>query len=105
MYLAVVIKLFSRALIGWSMSEKNDATLVLDGLTMAIWPRSHKKLVIVHSDQDNTHASDAYQQLLQKHDLLCSMSRQYQHSVLGCITSEEYEKRSASILLEKSHTI
>ena len=75
LYLAVVIELFSRAIIGWSMSDRNDAALVQDALTMAIWRRGHTKHVVVHSDQGSTYASGAYQKLLKKHDLLCSMSR------------------------------
>ncbi|TQV68305.1 IS3 family transposase [Exilibacterium tricleocarpae] len=75
MYLAVVIDLFSRCVIGWSMSDKNDTSLVQDALTMALWRRGHAKEVVVHSDQGSTYASGAYQQLLEDNQLLCSMSR------------------------------
>ena len=75
LYLAVVIDLFSRCVIGWSMSDKNDSALVQDALTMALWRRGHVKQVVVHSDQGSTYASGAYQQLLEKKQLLCSMSR------------------------------
>jgi putative transposase len=75
MYLAVILDLYSRGVIGWSMSDKNNAQLVQDALTMAIWRRGIQGGVIVHSDQGSTYASGAYQKLLQDNQLLCSMSR------------------------------
>jgi putative transposase len=51
LFLAVVIDLFSRQLVGWSMSKKIDTDLALDALTMACWRRNPKQEVIVHSDQ------------------------------------------------------
>lgn len=75
LYLAVILDLFSRQVIGWSMSTKNNADLVQEALTMAIWRRSEIKDVIVHSDQGSTYASGGYQQQLSNHNLRCSMSR------------------------------
>ena len=75
MYLAIVLDLYSRRVIGWSMGERNNAQLVQDALTMAIWRRGIRGGVIVHSDQGSTYASGAYQQLLEDNQLLCSMSR------------------------------
>jgi transposase InsO family protein len=75
LYLAVVLDLYSRQVIGWAMSERNDRTLVSDALTMAVWRRGMVKHVIVHSDQGSTYASGDYQKLLQEHSLSCSMSR------------------------------
>ncbi|PCH63716.1 MAG: IS3 family transposase [SAR86 cluster bacterium] len=75
LYLATVIDLYSRSVIGWSMGEKNNTALVQDALTMAIWRRGKHDQVIVHSDQGSTYASGAYQQLLKDHKLVCSMSR------------------------------
>lgn len=75
MYLAVVIDLYSRAVVGWSMGQSNNAQLVQDALTMAIWRRGVKQGVIVHSDQGSTYASSVYQDVLEEHGLLCSMSR------------------------------
>ncbi|WP_019215460.1 DDE-type integrase/transposase/recombinase [Legionella tunisiensis] len=60
LYLAVVLDLFSRQVIGWSMSDKNNAQLVKDALTMAILRRGKVKNVIVHSDQGSTYASNYY---------------------------------------------
>jgi transposase InsO family protein len=75
LYLAVILELFSRQVIGWSMSTKNNTDLVQDALTMAIWRRGEIKDVIVHSDQGSTYASGGYQKQLSNHNLRCSMSR------------------------------
>ena len=75
LYLAVILDLFSRKVIGWAMGNANDSALVKDALTMAIWRRGKRKEIIVHSDQGSTYASGAYQQLLKDHQLICSMSR------------------------------
>ena len=60
MYLAVILDLFSRQVIGWSMGTSNNAKLVQDALTMAIWRRGKAQDVIVHSDQGSTYASSGY---------------------------------------------
>lgn len=75
LFLAVILDLFSRQVIGWAMGNKNDSQLVSDALTMAIWRRGQVENVIVHSDRGATYASGQYQQLLNQHLLLCSMSR------------------------------
>lgn len=75
LYLAVILDLFSRQVIGWSMSKNNNTDLVQEALTMAIWRRGKIKDVIVHSDQGSTYASGSYQQQLSDHQLRCSMSR------------------------------
>lgn len=75
LFLAVVLELFSRQVIGWAMSDKNDRKLACDALTMAIQRRGRISGVIVHSDQGSTYASGDYQQLLKDHRLICSMSR------------------------------
>jgi len=75
LYLAVVLELFSRQVIGWAMSANNNATLVQDALTMAIWRRGQVENVIVHSDQGSTYASNDYQEQLQDNELCCSMAR------------------------------
>lgn len=75
LYLAVVLDLYSRQVIGWSMDERNKAELVSNTLRMALWRRGQVKGVIVHSDQGSTYASRDYRQLLAENGLLCSMSR------------------------------
>lgn len=75
LYLAVVLDLYSRQVIGWSMSERNDTKLVSDALMMAKWRRGDLHDVIVHSDQGSTYASGDYRKLLQENNMQCSMSR------------------------------
>jgi transposase InsO family protein len=75
LYLAVILDLFSRQVIGWSMGTRNNTELVQDALTMAIWRRGKVNDVIVHSDQGSTYASGGYQNQLRDNQLRCSMSR------------------------------
>ena len=74
LYLAVVIDLFSRLLVGWAMSERMTAQLACDALQMALWRRHRPTGVIVHSDRGSQYCSGAYQQLISEHGLRCSMS-------------------------------
>ena len=75
LYLAVVIDLYSRKVVGWSMGSRMKAQLVCDALTMAIWQRKPKEGLIVHSDQGVQYASRQYRRLLKKHDFIGSMSK------------------------------
>jgi transposase InsO family protein len=74
LYLAVIIDLFSRQVIGWSMSERMTADLACDALRMAIFRRKRPKGVRVHSDRGSQYCSHAYRQLLQQYELFGSMS-------------------------------
>jgi putative transposase len=74
--LAVVLHLYARRVIGWSISERMTAILVSDVLTMALWRRQKRpKGVIVHSDRGSQYCSAAYQKLLKKHQVISSMSK------------------------------
>lgn len=75
LYLAVVIDLFSRRVVGWSMGSRMKAQLVTDALRMAIWQRKPGAGLIVHSDRGSQYASKAYRRLLKAHGLIGSMSR------------------------------
>ena len=75
MYLAVVLELFSRKVIGWAMSPTMPAALVCRALKMAIAARKPPAGLIMHSDRGSQYASDEYQTLLKQHGMLCSMSR------------------------------
>lgn len=75
LYLAVVIDLYSRRIVGWSMGSRMKAKLVCDALTMAIWQRNPKAGLIVHSDRGSQYASTQYRRLLTSHDFVGSMSR------------------------------
>ncbi len=74
LYLAVVIDLCSRAVIGWSMSPRMTAQLACDALQMALWRRKRPRNVIVHSDRGSQYCSADYQALLKRHNLRGSMS-------------------------------
>ncbi len=75
LYLATVIDLYSRKVVGWSMRQKNDKKLVIDALHMAIRRRKPKKGLICHSDQGVQYASGDYKSILSKHKIVQSMSR------------------------------
>ncbi len=74
LYLAVVIDLYSRLVVGWAMSERMTAQLACDALQMALWRRGMPTGVIVYTDRGSQYCSGAYQSLIRQHDLLCSMS-------------------------------
>lgn len=78
LYLAVLLDLFSRQVIGWAMGNRNNTALVQQALSMALRRRGQACALIVHSDQGSTYASAAYQQQLRDNKLLCSMSRKGQ---------------------------
>lgn len=75
LYLAVVLELYSRRVIGWAIGERMTAALVCDALIMALWRRHMPKGVIVHSDRGSQYCSAAYQKLFTQHQLVCSMSK------------------------------
>ena len=75
LYLAIVLNLFSRQVIGWSMSSRIDSELALNALLMAVWRRRPKGGVLVHSDQGSQYTSHDWQDFLKEHRLQSSMSR------------------------------
>jgi transposase InsO family protein len=75
LYLAVVLDLFSRRVVGWSMNKRMNAQLVCDALTMAIWNRRPAEGLIVHSDRGSQYASKKYRRLLISNKFNGSMSR------------------------------
>ena len=75
LYLSVVVDLYSRQVVGWSMSSRLKKALVLDTLLMAVWRRTPKQEVIVHSDQGIQYTSDECQRFMESHGLVSSMSR------------------------------
>ena len=75
LYLAVVIDLYSRLVVGWSMAKHMRTSLVNDALLMAIWSRKPAKGLIWHSDRGSQYASDSHRELLKDHGIIQSMSR------------------------------
>jgi putative transposase len=74
-YLAVVIDLYSRRVVGWSMQSRQTADVVLQALLMAVWRRKPQGKVLIHSDQGSQFTSMDWASFLKHHNLEHSMSR------------------------------
>jgi len=75
LYVAAVLDLFSRRVVGWSMSAAMTAQLVTDALLMAIWRRGKPEALLHHSDRGSQYTSEQFQRLMADHGVSCSMSR------------------------------
>ena len=75
LYLAVILDLFSRQVVGWSMSNRITKKLVIDALQMAVWRRRPEDGLIFHSDRGSQYCSNDFQKMLKKHGMISSMSR------------------------------
>jgi putative transposase len=75
LYVAAVIDLFSRRVVGWSMKAKMTATVVADVLIMAIWHRGKPEALLHHSDRVRQYQSGQYQRFMADNGGICSMSR------------------------------
>lgn len=75
LYVAAVIDLFSRRVVGWSMNAAMTSQLVVDALMMAVWRRGRPDAVLHHSDRGSQYTSDQFQRLLADQGIQCSMSR------------------------------
>jgi putative transposase len=75
LYLAVVMDLYSRAIVGWSMNRRMTQQLVCDALSMALFRRHFPKGTIIHSDRGSQYCSKRYQRLIKNNGLHCSMGR------------------------------
>jgi putative transposase len=75
LYLAVIMDLFSRRIVGWSMDQTIDRSLVLSALDMAVVGRNPGQGLLCHSDRGSQYASDDYQNRLKEAGITCSMSR------------------------------
>ena len=99
LYVAVVLDLFSRRVVGWSMSAEMTAQLVMDALTMALWRRGRPKELMHHSDQGSQYAAEDFQRLLAHHGISCSMSRKG-----DCWDNAAMESFFASLKKERIYT-
>lgn len=75
LYVAVVLDLFSRRIVGWSMQSSMTSQLVADALMMAVWRRGRPQELLHHSDQGSQYTSEHFQRLLAEQGIVCSMSR------------------------------
>ncbi len=85
LYLAVVLDLFSRKIVGWAMDANMERWLVINALKMALQSRHPPKGLLHHSDRGSQYASNDYQQVLNDNNICCSMSRKgncYDNAVL-----------------------
>jgi len=112
LYLAVVIDLYSRKVVGWSMGSRMKAQLVCDALTMAIWLRKPGAGLIVHTDRGAQYASHEYRQLLSTHGFVGSMSRKgdcwdnaVAESFFGSLKQERVHWRSYQTRLEAQQDV
>jgi len=89
-YLAVVLDLYSRFVVGWAVSAVNDRHLTIKALDMAVKRRCPEAGLLHHSDQGSTYASEDYQAVLATHGITCSMSRRgncYDNAVMEAFFS------------------
>lgn len=75
LYLAVVLDLYSRKVVGWSMDSRMQSSLVNNAILMAIWKRKPDKGLIWHTDQGIQYASESHREILKNHNIIQSMSR------------------------------
>ncbi|WP_374008231.1 IS3 family transposase [Delftia lacustris] len=75
LYVAAVLDLYSRRIVGWSMQESMTSQLVVDALMMAVWRRGRPVALLHHSDQGSQYTSEHFQRLLDEQGITCSMSR------------------------------
>jgi putative transposase len=75
LYVAVVLDLYSRRAVGWSMQASMTSQLVADALMMAVWRRGRPQELLHHSDQGSQYTSEHFQKLLAEQGITCSMSR------------------------------
>lgn len=112
LYLAVVIDLYSRKVVGWSMGSRMKAQLVCDALRMAIWQRRPEPGLIVHSDRGSQYASKDYRRLLKAHGFVGSMSRKgdcwdnsVAESFFGSLKQERVHWRNYQTRLEAQQDV
>ena len=98
LFLAVVVDLFSRRVVGWSMQASMSAQLVLDALIMALWRRGKPAELLHHSDQGSQYTSEDFQRLLAAEGITCSMSRRG-----DCWDNSVVESFFASLKKERVH--
>jgi putative transposase len=75
LYLAIILDLFSRKIVGWSLGDRINKELVMKALEMAIWRRRPAPCLLFHSDRGSQYCSKAFQEMLKKNAMICSMSR------------------------------
>ena len=98
LYLAVILDLYSRKVVGWSTSTRLQSDLVLEALTMSIGRRTHSPGLIHHSDRGSQYASQEFQNLLKAQGIECSMS-----GTGNCFDNAVAESFFATLKRERVH--
>ncbi len=98
LYLAVVLDLYSRKIVGWSMSDRMTATLVCDALRMALFRRHKPRGVIMHTDRGSQYCSREHRALLDEYGLTASMSAKG-----NCYDNAAMESWNHSLKVEAIH--
>ena len=105
LYLAVILDLYSRRVVGWSTSDRIDRELVIQALKAALWQRQPGPGLMHHSDRGSQYASSDFRQILRSRGIECSMSRKgncYDNAVaesffhtlkVECVNDENYRTR------------
>jgi putative transposase len=98
LYVAAVVDLFSRRVVGWSMSAAMTAQFVTDALMMAIWRRDKPQALLHHSDRGSQYTSEQFQRLIADLGITCSMSRSgncWDNAAMGSFFSSLKTERMA----------
>jgi transposase InsO family protein len=101
LYVAIVLDLFSRRIVGWSMSASMTAQLVTDALVIALWRRGKPAALLHHSDQGSQYTSEQFQRLLAENGVTCSMSRSgnvWDNAAMESLFSSLKTERNASTI-------
>jgi transposase InsO family protein len=104
LYLAAVLDLFSRKIIGWAMDHRMNSGLVCEALQMALQMRRPDVGTVVHTDQGTQYSSFEYQKMLTKNDLLCSMSRKGRCGDNAVMESFFHTLKTELVVFEDYHT-
>ena len=100
LYLAVIMDLASRRIVGWSMSERIKADLVCQALKSAYWRRKPSAGLIMHSDRGSQYASDTHRQLIKDYGMIQSMSRR-----ANCWDNAAMESFFKTLKVERTHRL
>jgi putative transposase len=98
LYLAAIMDLYSRAIVGWAMRDRLTQDLTLEALRMALWRRGKVNGLLLHSDQGAQYRSADYHAILKAHGITCSMSRKGE-----CLDNAAMESFFHSLKTERTH--
>jgi transposase InsO family protein len=111
-YLALLVDLCTRGIVGWAVSKRCDTALALDALDRAVARHRPPPGLLQHTDQGSTYTAEDYQERLREHDMTCSMSRKgncwdnaVAESTIGTIKAELFDERVPEDIHELEHAL